>query len=235
VTESEERGASETLLTLRQASRRTGLSATTLRRYIKSSRLDARLAPGRYGPEYVVSEAGLRAAGVSMREEAGSDHPAAEEAAPPAPARTAQHVAPHAASADAVPAMLYRELLMKHEQLLVQYGMLRVGGLRIYETRNETAREVEHARETIGELRAEEQRLRAENEELETRIRQLELEVAAANDELREEQRTVKRLEIELRNAATVKRIDTEYSSAIERPHPLTPPRPAAPPAERDH
>ena len=53
-------GVDLSLMTLRQAADRTGLSATTLRRYIKSGRLRARLIPGRYGPEYVVDIAALR-------------------------------------------------------------------------------------------------------------------------------------------------------------------------------
>src|SRR5882672_5882707 len=52
-------------LTLREAADRTGLSITTLRRYIRSGRLAAEKAPGRYGPEYYLSMEALGHAGIS--------------------------------------------------------------------------------------------------------------------------------------------------------------------------
>jgi transposase len=43
-------------LSLREAAERTARSVTTLRRYIRAGRLQAQKAPGRFGPEYFVTE-----------------------------------------------------------------------------------------------------------------------------------------------------------------------------------
>ena len=47
---------------LKDAAERTSRSVTTLRRYIRSGRLQADKLPGRFGPEYFVTEAQLDAA-----------------------------------------------------------------------------------------------------------------------------------------------------------------------------
>ena len=54
-------------LTLREAAQRTSRSVTTLRRYIRAGRLAARKRPGRFGPEYFVSEPALSDAGLETR------------------------------------------------------------------------------------------------------------------------------------------------------------------------
>ena len=51
----------------------------------------------------------------------------------------------HPAVTDMVPGLLYRELMMKHEHLLVQYGMLRASGGRLYETRKEAQQQAAQA------------------------------------------------------------------------------------------
>jgi len=113
-------------MTLRAAAERTSRSVTTLRRYIRSGRLRAEKDYGRYGPEYLVSEEDLAAAG--LRAEAVESRVASPESA---------LVPLEHALRDLVPIGLYHELQMKHEQLLVQYGMVRVGGLRILELQGE--------------------------------------------------------------------------------------------------
>ncbi len=229
MSEADDRSCEPDMLTLRQAASITGLSATTLRRYIKSSRLRARLVPGRYGPEYAVTEDDLAAAGVPLRD---ADPGAA---APPALAPTQSPARPSAALVqavqhDLVPGILYRELLMKHEQLLVQYGMLRVSGQRVYETRTEAEERAIDARAEAAELA----RLRDEHareiEDLKADLRRAELEIAARDDELRESERTVRRLEMELRNVRRADRIDRRYAEAI--PH--DPPPAWTPPARPD-
>ncbi len=137
-------GVGTEMMTLRQAADRTGLSATTLRRYIKSGRLKARLVPGRYGPEYVVDDKSLEAAGIAPR---------ANDGEAPRPAATA--VARHDGagfSGDVVPGLMYRELLMKHEHLLVQFGALRVSGQQLYEVRQEAEQRAREARRAVDEL-----------------------------------------------------------------------------------
>src|SRR4051794_29525634 len=110
--------------TLRDAAERTSRSITTLRRYIRTGRLRADKAHGRYGPEYLIDDEALAAAGLR----AEPAHPAVSRASLPSPV-------PDSGAYEVVPASLYLELQMKHEQLLVQYGMVRAGGLRLMELR----------------------------------------------------------------------------------------------------
>ena len=81
---------------------------------------------GRFGPEYFVSDEQLTAAGLELRDER-----------PAAPAAVDRAPAPLPPSHYSVPVTLFQELQMKHEQLLVQYGMVRVGGMRVLELRSE--------------------------------------------------------------------------------------------------
>ena len=135
-------------LTLRDASERTSLSITTLRRYIRSGRLAAEKTPGRYGPEYTISTSALERAGVRTIAATGAirdaDDPLPSTAAAPDTRALAlaglsgRDAGPAAAITESflremIPIDLFRELSMKHEQLLVQYGMVRVGGQRMME------------------------------------------------------------------------------------------------------
>lgn len=219
------------MLTLRHAAARTGLSATTLRRYIKSGRLPARLIPGRYGPEYVVDDDDLRQAellGEGPDDALPEDDDVLETPDRPTTAlatRAGLDAAPahHDAMADYVPGLLFRELTMKHEQLLVQFGMLRVSGQQLYEARR-TATELalvrdRHARE-IGELKA--------------RLRQAELEIAARQDEVVHLRSEMRRLEIISRNAATLIAMDEQFAQRVQR-SPLPEPRLHAHSADDDH
>jgi hypothetical protein len=177
-------------MTLRDAAERTARSVTTLRRYIRSGRLRAEKAYGRYGPEYLISDDALAAAGL----------PAEAQAAPPAHAlRAGEHalVPLEHALRDLVPATLYHELQLKHEQLLVQYGMVRAGGLRLLELRGE----VEEGRRALAQQEAEHAALREraarEIALVRKKLRETELELEGRSLELsalREKVRTLERL-----------------------------------------
>ncbi len=202
-------------MTLRLAAARTGLSATTLRRYIKAGRLRARLIPGRYGPEYVVTDDDLRAASINLAARPPDPAPTALPNAslvPAAPAALAL-----AAPPDAVSGLLYRELLMKHEHLLVQFGMLRVSGQQLYEVRREAERRAAEARQAAADLAAVRDRHAREIGALKARLRQAELEIAARDDENARLRGESRRLEIALRNAATASGIDEEYKERLLR------------------
>jgi DNA repair exonuclease SbcCD ATPase subunit len=218
--------ADASLMTLRQAAERTGLSATTLRRYIKAGKLKARLIPGRYGPEYVVDEEALEEARLDGQtnippreapretETRASDSPARRNpSSPPEP------------GGDSVPGLLYRELLMKHEHLLVQYGMLRVSGQQLYEIRQEAEQKAEEARRTATELRRQRERHAREIGELKTKLRRAELEIAERETRVRELEQRLTRAEMELRNASTAKAMDAEFARVV----------PSAPGSPRDH
>lgn len=150
-------------MTLREAAHLTSRSVTTLRRYIRSGRLAADKRRGRYGPEYVVTERHLADAGIQAvpREEPAepASHPALRDTPEP----------PASAVAAAVPIVLYQELQMKHEQLLVQYGMVRAGGMRAMEQRAE----LEARRRDVAERDSRLARLRAQNAEEIARLKQL--------------------------------------------------------------
>lgn len=204
-------GGEHPLMTLRQAAEHTGLSATTLRRYIKSGRLRARLIPGRYGPEYVVTEDDLGAARLLDGPGAGLE----------VVSDTLAHgglATSSTASADLVPGLMFRELTMKHEQLLVQYGMLRVSGQQLYELRQEAERRAREAEEATSELSRIRDRHAREIGELKARQRQAELALAEKDDEVRQLRAQVLRAEIAQRNAQTAQSIDSQFARAVAGP-----------------
>ncbi len=215
------------MLTLRQAAERTGMSATTLRRYIKAGRLRARLVPGRYGPEYVVELDELRHAGLW---DGTSEPPAAAPArtmavaAPGVPSGAAGSAlvvpvppTPPAVATEGVPLTIFRELLMKHEQLLVQYGMLRVSGQQVHEVRRDAERKAADAARTADELGRIRDRHAKEIGLLKARLRQAELLLAEREDEIRRLMQELQRQEMAVRNAGRVGAIDAEFQRAFLR------------------
>jgi hypothetical protein len=199
-------------LTLREAAERTARSVTTLRRYIRSGRLEALKRPGRFGPEYFVSTQGLGEAGLAVDEESTRGLARAARAPlSPAPVRDA------APCGEGVPLALYQELQMKHEQLLVQYGMMRAAGLAALERQDELAsgrRQLADAREELSRLKAEMARelgrLRGELQRAELEHEGLSLE----NTALREK---VRGLEMLTRNARTSESIDHQFRVIMEQ------------------
>jgi hypothetical protein len=211
------------LLTLRQAAERTGMSATTLRRYIKGGRLRARLVPGRYGPEYGVELDELRHAGLW---DGSSEPPAplpARAAGAPAPAATGSALvvpvppSPPAVAAEGVPLTIFRELLMKHEQLLVQYGMLRVSGQQVHEVRRDAERKAADATRAADELVRIRDRHAKEIGLLKARLRQAELLLAEREDEIGRLRQEIQRQEMVVRNASRAGAIDAEFQRAFVR------------------
>ena len=90
------------------------------------------IVPGRYGPEYLVTENNLIDAGLGF--ETPGETPSRN-----LPAKRPDPVLPSPQAQETVPLALFQELQMKHEQLLVQYGMVRVAGTRMMELRAELA------------------------------------------------------------------------------------------------
>ena len=224
-------GVDLSLMTLRQAADATGLSATTLRRYIKSGRLRARLIPGRYGPEYVVDIAALEAAGLgdSLRKESERQGAAnVEETVSKSGREDNSHGETGAASlqkqgsedlvaregserGESVPSGLYRELLMKHEQLLVQFGALRASGQQLYEVRKQAEQRAREARAAAEDLERIRNRHAREIGELKAKQRQAALELAEKEDEIRRLKARVRTIEMTKRNEATANRIDEDF------------------------
>ncbi len=195
-------------MTLREAALRAGLSVTTLRRYIRSGKLVAEKRAGRYGPEYFVSEQGLAEAGI------------AAEVTPqnlPEPVRAASRVPLRISSRDTFPIGLYQELQMKHEQLLVQYGMVRASGLRTIELQSDLEakrREIEECRAEISRLR---ERLQRETALLRQKVREAHLELEGRGMEIAALREKVRALEMLTRNAVTSETIERQFAEVMEQ------------------
>ena len=195
-------------MTLRQAAERSSRSITTLRRYIRSGKLRAEKRDGRYGPEYYVSAEDLAAAGLEpVKAPAGRSLPAR---------RTGNGLARREPAEgrpldESVPISLYQDLQMKHEQLLVQYGMVRAGGLRVMELQGELEsrqEKLESAESEVSRLRDE---LRRGTAELRRRLEQAQQELEGRDLEVAALEEKVRALEMMTRNAVTSETIEKQF------------------------
>jgi len=150
-------------MTLREAAERTSRSVTTLRRYIRSGRLRADKRSGRYGPEYFVSPQDLVEAGLQAE-------PLALLSSPPSTPDSLERLI-----RESVPMTLYQELHMKHEQLLVQYGMVRAAGLRVLDLQAEVETKRRQLEDSLAEIARLKERPKREMTALQKRLRQAEL------------------------------------------------------------
>ena len=106
---------------------------------------------------------------------------------------------------------------MKHEQLLVQYGMIRSAGLRVMELQAEleSARlRLQEAREEVDRLQ---RRIGRETSELERRGREDRLELEAKDIENAALREKVKALELLTRNAVTTETIEKQFARVMEQ------------------
>ena len=201
-------------ISLREAAERTSRSVTTLRRYIRSGRLRADKLPGRFGPEYFVTADQLEAAGCD------APGPGSVAIVPPRSAivaRSAPSSLPVASAPwdrvlrESVPISLFQDLQLKHEQLLVQYGMVRAGGLRVLEMQAE----LDTRRRQIEDAQAEntrvKERLAREAGELRKRLREAELELEGRRIETAALREKVRGLEMLTRNSVTNEAIDRQF------------------------
>ena len=204
-------------MTLREAAIKTARSVTTLRRHIRSGRLAADKIPGRFGPEYFVTEEQLAAA----RLETSSQAPPAE--APPrsivrrSSADLALAPALDALMQSTVPLALFQELQMKHEQLLVQYGMVRAGGLRVIEMQAELETRKRHLEDAQAENARVKDRLAREAGELRKRLREAELELEGRRIEAAALREKVRGLEMLTRNRVTNETIDRQFGDVLDQ------------------
>jgi hypothetical protein len=198
-------------MTLREAAHRTSRSVTTLRRYIRSGRLVAEKRRGRFGPEYFVSGKGLADAGLETNAESPPRDLASRRPSPPA---SSSGGSPAELS---IPVSLFQELQMKHEQLLVQYGMVRVGGMRVLELRadlDSKQRELEASEARIARVR---RKFREETRRLQQLLRRVELEQEGRGLEIAALREKVRALEMLTRNSATNATIEKQFSEVIEQ------------------
>ena len=191
--------------TIKEAARISGISATTIRRYIKAGKLNGTLSRGRYGPEYKISPDDLKAIGLELN-----------SLLPPQKMRnnhgTSLEEINHYLQ-DLVPISLYQELTLKHEQLLVQYGMIRAGGRRFMEMKTESELKDQIIEEKEAEIRELIDRHRNEVEFLKKHLRKAELEIEEKNSRIREFKDKVNFLELLSRNAITTENIEKQFKS----------------------
>lgn len=197
-------------MTLREAAQRTALSITTLRRYVRSGRLRAGKRQGRFGPEYCLSEGDLSQAGLAATPV--ESRPARGERSGTRIALAALDV--HATERllrEAVPLALFQELQMKHEQLLVQYGMMRAGGLRMLDLQGQ----LDARGDQLRENQAQAGRMREQLVQQATRLQQAELELEGRRLEIAALREKVRALEMLTRNAARSQDIDQQFSEIM--------------------
>lgn len=210
------------LMSLREAAVRTARSVTTLRRHIRGGRLKADKLPGRFGPEYFVTLEQLAAAGLEEQEPraAGTVAPAAEAGT----ALVSRAAADASLGApldrlirESVPITLFQELQMKHEQLLVQYGMVRAGGLRVLEMQAELDARRRNLEDAQAENTRVKERLAREAGDLRKRLREAELELEGRSIEAAALREKVRALEMLTRNTITNETIDRQFSEVVDQ------------------
>ena len=190
------------LLTICEASQLVGRTPATIRRYIRSGRLRADKELGKFGEEYKIRREDLLALGLAAQ----SDLPA--RTAPSVPAALEQE--PREAM---VPVSLFNDLLMKHEQILVQYGMIRAGGQKLLEYKAAAESREDDLRRAEDRYQALRSRAVKEIQFLRKHMREAEIEVEERNIEITLLQEKIKRLELAAAHAATV---DTFDRSLVE-------------------
>jgi hypothetical protein len=197
-------------MTLREAAERTSRSITTLRRYIRGGRLHAEKRYGRFGPEYFVSAQDLADAGLDP-----DPHEPEQALQRAAPAR--KELARLEDSAfgsqwlrEIVPLALFQELQMKHEQLLVQYGMVRAGGLRSMELRADLEVKEKALQEAEASIKRANRQHAKEVSRLKQQLREAVLELEGRRLEIDALHEKIRALEMMTRNAVTNETIDSQ-------------------------
>jgi hypothetical protein len=194
-------------LTIREVSQLIRRTPATIRRYIRSGRLKAGKQMGKFGEEYRICRDDLVALGFTPDD--------LEERV--SVALVPAHVAPRERVPSPVPITLYNELMMKHEQLLVQYGMIRAGGQKLLEYKAEADSRIEDLRRV--EERYQRLRSRAVQEIgfLRKRLRQAEAQIEERNIEITLMQDKLKRLEMAATEAATHEGFETRIGEIREK------------------
>jgi excisionase family DNA binding protein len=159
-------------LTIREASRLIGRTPATLRRYIRSGRLHAEKEVGKFGEEYRIRRDDLLALGFT---------PAEPDEMPAGTLVRAPSSPPAAQPIEGVPISLYNELLMKHEQILVQYGMIRAGGQKLLEFKADAEQKTEELHRQQERYQGLRQRALKEIGLLRKRLREMEIALEERN------------------------------------------------------
>jgi excisionase family DNA binding protein len=196
------------LLTIREASRLIGRTPATVRRYIRSGRLKADKEIGKFGEEYKIRREDLLSLGFS----ADGELPATV----PRPVPAVRDAVPQEIM---VPASLYNELLLKHEQILVQYGMIRAGGQKLFEYKAVAEAREDDLKTAEDRYQALRSRALKEIQFLRKHLREAELEVEERNIEITLLQEKIKRLEAAAAHAATADGFDKSLVEIRQKEH----------------
>jgi hypothetical protein len=106
---------------------------------------------------------------------------------------------------------------MKHEQLLVQYGMVRVGGQKMLEYKAEAERLADSLKEIEAGARTDRERYAREVGYLKKHMREAELEIEAKNQDVAALREKVRMLELLSRNAITSESIERQFLQVFEK------------------
>lgn len=204
-----------TLLTIREAAQLIGRTTATIRRYIRGGRLPAEKQPGKFGEEYKIRRDDVLALGLPVVDASPAAPLARIEARPLAPLEPGPPPAPPGETM--VPLSLYNELLMKHEQMLVQYGMIRAGGQKLLEYKAEAEAKDEQLRQADDRYQSLRARALKEIRFLRKHLRQAEIEVEDRNIEIVLLQEKNKRLEKVASDAATGDSFDQKVAEIRDK------------------
>lgn len=182
-------------LGIREVARRVKLHPATVRRYIKQGRIQAMKVEGKFGEEYRIEEKD-----VEILRRAARETPTAQVV----PARDARRPVTRLAPVDAldqhlrnfVHVSVFNELMMKHEQLLVQFGMIRASGQKLLDFKAELDLkngEIKQKNQEIQELK---RRIIKEVDFLTRHLREAEIEIEEKNFQITMLKEKIRNLEL---------------------------------------
>lgn len=188
-------------LTIREVARRVRLHPATVRRYIKQGRIKAVKVEGKFGEEYRIEEQDLDL----LR--SAAEQPAAAHTEM-VPARESRRAIARVESVDAldqhlrnfVHVSVYNELMMKHEQLLVQFGMIRASGQKLLDFKAEIDLKNSEIKRKNHEIHDLKRRIIKEVDFLTRHLREAEIEIEEKNFQLAVLKEKVRNLELILTN-----------------------------------
>lgn len=218
-------------LTIREVARRVRLHPATVRRYIKQGRIKAVKVEGKFGEEYRIEEKDL-----DLLRNAAEPPPAMS--AEMVPARESRRSLARMEPADAldqhlrnfVHVSVYNELLMKHEQLLVQFGMIRASGQKLLDFKAEIDLKNSEIKQKNHEIHDLKRRIIKEVDFLTRHLREAEIEIEEKNFQITVLKEKVRNLELILTAPEGEDHPAQEASSEVTEESELSPLEPQSGP-----
>jgi excisionase family DNA binding protein len=224
-------------LTIREVARRVRLHPATVRRYIKQGRIKAVKVDGKFGEEYRIDQKDLdllRSAAEAPPALPAEMVPVRENRRSLARMEPAEALDQHLRNF--VHVSVYNELLMKHEQLLVQFGMIRASGQKLLDFKAEIDLKNTEVKQKNHEIQDLKRRIIKEVDFLTRHLREAEIEIEEKNFRIAVLKEKVRNLELILTNPEgedlSMQQTSPEDSSGGEMPSLETSSHPDAPPPE---